>query len=575
MSQRPTPAMTIEEAYARLTAPGAPFEIVEEEVLGERMQVFKNRPPHLRHWLEKSADFGERQCWVFDDGRVLTYRENLRAVASVAHGLRTRFGIGKGDRVAVLGANSLEWVLTFWATTSLGAVTCAMNGWWQPDEIVYGLELTRPKLLIVDEKRYQRIADRPIDVPVVVVERDFADMVWDATIEVALPSDPIDEDDAVAILFTSGTTGRPKGAISTHRNLIGFVQSSTVSGAARALQYPAGPSGPSEREAQTAAPATTQPTNIVSAPLFHVSGLQSAAISGIAHGVRYIWTTGRFDPKKILDITVREKITRVGGITTQVWRILEHPDFDSYDLSHVTAMGGGGSVFSPELQRAMRDKLPNAAGNFSIGYGLTECGGLCTMANSEMLEEHPDCVGKALPTSQVAIFDDDGNPLPTGEVGNVCIRSPLVMPGYWDNPQATKEAFFPGRWLKSGDFGWMDEENLLYLATRKRDMIIRGGENIYPIEIENRLDEHPAVGEAAIVAVDHRTLGQQVKAVVVPRPGATVTPKELIDWVGETLAYYKVPEFWEIRDEPLPRNATGKVMKHVLTGEAENTMIEE
>jgi acyl-CoA synthetase (AMP-forming)/AMP-acid ligase II len=557
--------MTIEEAYARLTAPGAPFEIVEETVLGETEMVFKNRPPHLRLWLERSAEFGDRECWRFDDGRAMTYREHVRAVASVAHGLRTEFGVGKGDRVGVLGANSLEWVLTFWATTSLGAITCAMNGWWQADEIVYGLELAQPKVLIVDEKRAERIADRPIDVPMVVMERDFAGRVWDHELDVALPSEPIDEDDPVAIMFTSGTTGRPKGAISTHRNLICFVQMSTASGAARAMQFPP-PAPPTE---------APPPTNISSAPLFHVSGLQSAAISGIAHGVRYIWTTGRFDPKKILDLTVKERITRMGGITTQVWRILEHPDFDEYDLSHVTSMGGGGSVFSPELQRAMREKLPNAAANFNIGYGSTETGGLCTMANSEMLEAHPDCVGKALPTAQIAIFDDDGKRLATGEIGNVCVKGPMVMPGYWANPAATADAFFAGRWLKTGDFGWMDDDGLLFLATRKRDMIIRGGENIYPIEIENRLDEHPSIAEAAIVGVDHRTLGQQVKAIVVPRPGASLDPGDLREWVASTLAYYKVPEFWEVRDEPLPRNATGKVMKHVLTGEAENTMIEE
>jgi acyl-CoA synthetase (AMP-forming)/AMP-acid ligase II len=440
-----------------------------------------------------------------------------------------------------------------------------MNGWWQADEVVYGLGLTKPKVLIVDAKRAQRIAEHPIDVPVVVIETDFAEQVWDPRLDVDLPSDPIAEDDPVAILFTSGTTGRPKGAISTHRNLISFVQMSTASGAARAMQYPPPPPDPN----------APPPTNISSAPLFHVSGLQSAAISGIAHGVRYIWTTGRFDPKKILELTANEKIARMGGITTQVWRILEHPDFDKYDLAHVTSMGGGGSVFSPELQRAMREKLPNAAANFNIGYGSTECGGLCTMANSEMLEAHPDCVGKALPTTHIAIFDDDGKQLATGEVGNVCVKGPNVMPGYWDNPAATAGAFFPGRWLKTGDYGWMDEEGLLYLATRKRDMIIRGGENIYPIEIENRLDEHPAVAEAAIVGVDHRTLGQQVKAIVVPRPGASVDARELREWVARALAYYKVPEFWELRTEPLPRNATGKVMKHVLTGEAENTMIEE
>jgi acyl-CoA synthetase (AMP-forming)/AMP-acid ligase II len=179
-----------------------------------------------------------------------------------------------------------------------------------------------------------------------------------------------------------------------------------------------------------------------------------------------------------------------------------------------------------------------------------------------------------LPTAQVAILDDDGTPLPDGEVGNVCVRGPMVTPGYWNNADATADTFFPGRWLKTGDFGRM-EGGLLYLATRKRDMIIRGGENVYPIEIENRLDEHPDIAEAAVVGVDHRTLGQEVKAIIVPRPGATLDPDQVRAFVGETLAYYKVPEHIEIRTEPLPRNATGKVMKHVLLGEAENTFVEE
>lgn len=559
------PTITLEEAYGRLTAPGAPFEMTEAVVHGESISVFKQRPPHLRHWLEASHAFGERPLWIFDDGRQLNAAQHVRAVASVAHALSTKFGIGPGDRVGVLGANSLEWILTFWATTSLGAITAAMNGWWQTDEILYGIDLTKPKVLIVDEKRYARIADQPLDIPVVVIEREFAATLWDQDTDHELPNQPIDEDDPVAILFTSGTTGRPKGAISTHRNLISFVQISTASGAARAVQFPA-PADAGTPKAMI---------SLCSSPLFHVSGLQSAAISGVAHGSTFVWTTGRFDPKQILDLVVQHGITRLGGITTQMWRLLEHPDFDSYDLSHVTSTGGGGSVWSPELQRVCREKLPNAAQNFNVGYGSTETGGLCTMANTEMLIENPDCVGKALPTAQVAIIDDEGNFLPFGEVGNVCVRGPMIMPGYWDNPKASAEAFFPGRWLKTGDYGWMRDDGLLFLATRKRDMIIRGAENIYPIEIENRLDEHPAISEAAVVGVDHRTLGQQVKAVVVTKPGMSVSEKEVMDWVGETLAYYKVPEFVEIRTEPLPRNATGKVMKHVLTGEAENTFIEE
>jgi long-chain acyl-CoA synthetase len=399
---------------------------------------------------------------------------------------------------------------------------------------------------------------------VVVTDRDFAEKLWDPNLAVDLPIGHIDEDDPAVILFTSGTTGRPKGAINTHRNLISFVMISFLSGAARGLQFP--------RPAEADAPAIV---NLCSSPLFHVSGLQSAAIAGIASGTKYVWTTGRFDPKAILELTKAEDVTRLGGITTQMWRLIEHPDFDSYDLSRVTSTGGGGSVWSPELQRTLREKMPNAAVNFNVGYGLTECAGLCTMANTEMLLAHPDGVGTAIPTAQVAILDDYGQPLSRGEIGNVCIKGPMVMPGYWNNPTATADAFFPGRWLKSGDFGWMDEHGMLFLATRKRDMIIRGGENIYPIEIENRLDEHPAIVEAAVLGVDHRTLGQQVKAIVVPRPGVDVDVDDVKAFVGQTLAYYKVPEIIEIRVTPLPRTPTGKIMKHVLSGESENTFVEE
>jgi acyl-CoA synthetase (AMP-forming)/AMP-acid ligase II len=555
--------LTLEEAEARLTAPGAPFEMVEEDVLGERMSVFKNRHRSLRDLLASTTQFADKEYVYFDDGRRLTFAEHLDVVGSVAAALRERHGIEKGDRVAILGANSLEWLLTLWGTVSLGAVAVAMNGWWQEDEIRYGLDLTRPELLVADQKRLERIAGGRdgLGIPVVVMETEF-DALRDHAPGAPLPTTPIDEDDAAVVMFTSGTTGRPKGAISTHRNLLSFLQMSFFSGARDAMTKPA--------------PATPPPptVSICSSPMFHVSGLQSAILAGAASGGKFVWTTGRFDPKKVLDLAVQEGATRLGGITTQLWRIIEHPDFEQYDLSRVTSSGGGGSVFSPELQRTVREKIPTAANSFSVGYGSTETGGLATMATNDMLVAHPDCVGRALPTSAVGIFDDDGTPLPDGEVGHVCIRGPNVTPGYWDNPKATEDAFFPGRWLKSGDFGYL-RDGLLYLATRARDMIIRGGENIYPIEIENRLDEHPDIAEAAVVGVDHRTLGQEVKAIVVARPGATIDADEVRSFVGETLAYYKVPTYVEVRDEPLPRNATGKVMKHVLLGEAENTFVEE
>ncbi len=558
--------MSYEEANARLTAPGSPFEVVDEVVFGERVPVFKHRPPHLRAMLADSVvRFGDLPYVHFDDGRSLTFTEHAGVVGSIAAGLAEVHGIRPGDRVAILGANSLEWLLTFWATISLGATAVLCNGWWQDDEIRYGLDLTEPKLLVADQKRLDRLhgGRASIAMPVVVMETEFA-ALWNHAPGAALPDVAIHEDDAAAIMFTSGTTGRPKGAISTHRNLIAFTMLGHFNGALGAVRYP--------RPAD--APPPVPGVNIASSPMFHVSGLQSAVIAGVASGQKYVWTTGRFDPKKVLELAHEHRATRLGGVPTQLWRVLEHPDFDQYDLSSVMSSGGGGSVVSPELQRTIREKIPTASAGVSLGYGLTECGGLCTMATNEMLLEDPTCAGRPIATAQVAILDDDGAPLPEGEVGHVCIRGAMVMPGYYNNPKATADAFFPGRWLNSGDYGRMVGD-MLYLESRKRDMIIRGGENIYPIEIENRLDEHPSVLESAVVGVEHRTLGQEVKAVVVAKPGRAIDPDDLKAFVAQTLAYYKVPEYIEVRDEPLPRNASGKVLKTVLTGDAENTFVED
>jgi acyl-CoA synthetase (AMP-forming)/AMP-acid ligase II len=225
------------------------------------------------------------------------------------------------------------------------------------------------------------------------------------------------------------------------------------------------------------------------------------------------------------------------------------------------------------LQRKMREAFPNARRSLGLGYGLTECTALATLIGGEEWEQFPDSVGRPLPTVQIDIRAPQGRSLPEGEEGEVCIRGPLVMLGYWGRPSDTAESITPGRWLRTGDIGCM-RDGRLYLASRKRDMIIRGGENVYPVEIENRLAEHPGVREAAVFGVSHPELGQEVKAVVVPEDGMTLTTGELAAFVAAKLAYFKVPAHWEIRREPLPRNATGKVLKQVLAGEAENTFLE-
>lgn len=557
--------MTIAEVDALLTGAGGFFETTTATVNGVEVTTAKNRPPHLRALLQNSANHGgdgSARYYVFDDGTEATFAENIASAASLAAGLAERYGIGHGDRVAILAANSPEWIQTFWAVTSLGAIVVAMNGWWTEDEIRYGLELTTPQLLLADQKRAARLTGDP-GVPMVVFEDDFASL-RDHAPGASLPDQPIMEDDPATILFTSGTTGRPKGAVITHRNFNAYITCAFILGARDAFRFPADPD----------APPKPPMLSLAASPLFHISGLHSCCVTAVASGMGHVWTTGRFDPEKVLQLTEQHQITRLSGVTTQIWRIIEHPKFGDYDTSSVASIGGGGSVWSPELLRACRSALPHAERAVGVGYGLTECSGLATHAGDEVLLEHPDSVGAPIPTCELAIHDDDDNPLPDGEIGNVMLRGPMVTPGYWDNPEATTDTIRPGGWLRTGDFGRV-ENGLLFLASRRNDLIIRGGENIYPVEIENRLDEHPDVREVVVFGVEHRELGHEVKAVVVAQPNATLDETDLSAFVGETLAAHKIPAHWELRTEPLPRNATGKILKQVVAGHAENTFIEE
>ncbi len=555
--------LTYEEAAQKITGPGSPFELAVENVGRFSMPVFKNRFHSLREVLKKSVEFGEAELAVWDTGERWTFTEHERLVASIAAAMAEKHGIGPGSRVAILASNSPEWVLAAWATIVLGGSLVAMNGWWQKDEIRYGLELADPDLLFADRARLARLEGEEIGIESVVFEDAFSSY-RDFDREAALPTAPIEEDDLAAIMFTSGTTGRPKGSMVSHRNFIAFLQINFCNGGLKYLMNPPTPD-------QAALPPLV---GITSSPLFHVSGFQAGALMGPATGMKTVWTTGRFDPDKIMRLTLEEGVTRWGGITTQLWRLIEHPEFDPEKFRQIRSMGGGGSAFSPDLQRSLREKLPQAVTDFNVGYGLTECAGLATMALGPVLAEHPDTAGRVLPGNDVAIFDDEGKRLADGVDGNICVRGPNVMLGYWRNEEATREAFFDDGWFRTGDIGQF-RDGLLFLASRKRDMIIRGGENIYPLEIENRIDDHPDVVEVAVVGVDHRELGQEVKAIIVPKPGGTIGEQAIKDFVAETLAYYKVPSHIEIRSEPLPRNATGKVLKQVLLGEAENTFSEE
>jgi long-chain acyl-CoA synthetase len=545
---------SVARAEAALLAPGGPFELAEELVLGERMRVFRRRARSLAELVVRSVALGGAEAMVFSDGvaeRRFTFAEVGHRVASLAARLNLEHGIGRGDRVAILAANCPEWILAFWATVSLGAVAVGLNGWWTGEEIRFALGDAAPKLLVADAKRFARLAGAPLDVPAVVVGRSGT---FEPGPEQPLPAVDIDEDDPAVILYTSGTTGRPKGVVHSHRNVLALVDANTFQGARNHLVSPP-PLG--------AAPACV----LVTSPLFHVSGLHSAAVSCLANGTRSVWWMGRFDAAAALRLVERERVTAWGYTATLLHRVVHHPDVGSFDLSSVRQLGGGGSPIAPRLQARAREIFAGARRTLGVGYGLTECTALATLATGDELVAHPTSVGRPIPIADVEIRDDGGRRVPDDVDGEVYVRSAMVMLEYWRNPQATREAIHPGRWLRTGDVGHLSDGRL-YLSTRKRDLILRGGENVYPAEIEQRLEQHPCVAEAAVVGVDHAELGQEVKAIVVPAAGAHVDAEELARWVGEALAYFKVPAHWEVRSEPLPRNATGKVLKEVLRGEA-------
>jgi len=557
-----------QEIRDQLTGPGGPFELTTETVLGETMQVFKNREHSLRELLQNSALHGEKPYMVLGDRRI-SYAEHAQLVASVAAALRERYGISPGDRVAILAANRPEWVITFWATVSLGGIVSAWNGLWTADEIEHALDLSEPSLIVGDTRRLERMQGISHDVPTLCIDDEFAGLELHAA-DATLPEEPIDEDAPCLILFTSGTTGRPKGAVVSHRAIIGFVKTQTFHGLERMMvamrESPPDPDS---------APPPVETCAMVTTPLFHLSGLYAVAIMMLVQGAKTVYRTGRFDPADVMRLIEREKVSIWSALCSAAPQVLAHPEFGRFDLSSLRNIGFGGAPTSPSLMERLKAEFPLASKGLGMGYGLSETGGMGAVIGGRELDERPTSTGRAQLAHEIEIRDDEGKALPAGEDGRIFIRSPYLMLEYWRNPEATADTIHTGRWLDTGDIGHLDEEGYLFINSRARDMILRSGENIYPVEIEHRLDAHPKVHECAVIGAEHPELGQEVKAIIVPTAGEQPTETELADWAGDTLSRYKVPTLWELRSEPLPRNPAGKVLKKVLTGEATTELIDE
>ncbi len=552
----------LKQVRAEMTGPGAEFEITRENVRGVPILTHRNAPRSLRDvWLD-TAQFAEREYLVYEHQR-WTYAEAHAEVASIASWLAEQ-GVTPGDRVAIAMRNYPEHMLLYWAITSMGAVVVGMNAWWVGPEMVYGIQDSQPKVVFADQERLDRLMEVRDQVPEpllvgVRMNRPMPQVVsYEQVVRPhggSLPEVDIDTDDDACIFYTSGTTGRPKGAQQTHRGCVNNIWNVLFGAASSAqVQIRLG------KLTQADLDAMPIPVTLVTTPLFHVTamncGAQPCTVNGGKIVLMYKW-----DAAEALRLIEVERVTGMSGVPVMAREVLAHPDFHRRDTSSLLALAGGGAQVQPDLVAAIENGVPTARPG--TGYGMTETCGIITSVAGDFFVDRPASAGPQCPTFDVEIRDLDGKPLPAGEVGEMVVRGAPVIRGYLNRPDATADTIRDG-WLHTGDLARMDEDGFIYIVDRLKDMVLRGGENVYCAEVESAIFHHGGVAECTVFGVDDERLGEEVGACVVPKAGVELTADELRRHCAALIAKHKVPRYIWIRDEPLPRNANGKFLKREL-----------
>ena len=563
---------TVAEVRAELTAPGQLFELEEVDALGRVVRVWKNAPQTLRDVLALSSLHGDKTLVVYEDERY-SFAEHHQQACAFAHALIDRFGVRKGDRVAIAMRNFPEWMFAFWGAAIAGAIVVPLNAWWTGPELEYGIKDSGSKVLVCDEERAERLrpySDEGLETIVVVRARhplherelSWSDAVGDPAAGIAPPDIELVADDDATIFYTSGTTGFPKGALGTHRNICQNVMS-----LAFGFMFAAERKGDGGGDAAALVESASEMATMLSVPLFHVTGCHAMMLSAVAFGTKLVMMH-KWDPDRALELIERERISTIGGVPAMVWQLLESPKFKDADISSVKSIGYGGAPAPPELVRRIEELFPGRVP--TNGWGMTETSSTCSTNSGVDYIARPDSCGPILPICDAKIVDDAGNEIAEGSdaTGELWVRGPNIVKGYWHKPEATAETFTAEGWLKTGDIARIDDEGFIYIVDRAKDMVIRGGENVYCAEVEAALFEHPAVTDCAVFGIPHEVLGEEVAAVVQLRSGAQATEEELQVHCRDRLAAFKVPVriwFW---DTDLPRNPAGKILKRDLRDEA-------
>jgi acyl-CoA synthetase (AMP-forming)/AMP-acid ligase II len=553
----------LEAVIAGVTGEQGPFPLQEALDNGQARKVFGGLPENLRDLYLFAASYGDKDCLVYRQQR-LSFSEVVGRVLKLADALSTHYGVEKGDRVAIAMRNCPEWCIAFMAITSIGAVAVPMNSWWQGEELAFAMQDSGSGLVFVDGARFARMSEWlkqsglavigfETDGPPLPAEVDRFDMLVDGGEVPAPPSAVIQPEDPALILYTSGTTGHPKGVLSTQRNVISAIGTWVVLvSAINVLE------GTPEQEPEN------QIGILLAIPLFHVTGLHSLFLLSLIIG-RKIVMMHKWDVDQALELIEAERITHFNGVPTMSMELMNHPRLGDFDLSSLMDISSGGAARPAEQVAMLVERFPGATA--SAGYGLTETNAVGCVIGQDDYQLRPGSVGRpTAPLVEIKIVDQNASEVATGEIGEIWIRSPAVPEGYLNLPEATSESFTNG-WCHTGDVGYLDADGFLYIVDRLKDIIIRGGENISCLEVEEALYAHPEIHEAAVFGLPDERLGEIVGAVVRTSEGAGVGIDVIREFLSEHLAAFKIPVHVCCRQEQLPRIASGKIDKKKLRAE--------
>jgi long-chain acyl-CoA synthetase len=547
------------KARDELTGPDGPFEIAEADILGNRIRIYKNAPLTVREVWLSTIQFADRPYLIYEQER-LTYGEAHERVNAIASWLSAQ-GVQSGDRVAIAMRNYPEWMLIYWACVCSGIAVVGMNAWWTTEEMAYAISDSEPKVVFLDVERLDRLQGRPDLtanlklVSVRIPDAPSAVTPWSDVISHggAMPDVSVDPDSDACIFYTSGTTGNPKGAQLTHRGCVSNLFN---------LMYAAASSALATQKATGEAPPVTPPipTTLITTPLFHVTANNCGAYATTAAGGALVLMY-RWDAGEALRLIARERVTSMSGVPVMARELIGHPDFATTDTSSLTSLSGGGAQVPPDLVHKIESQVATARP--STGYGMTETCGIITSIAADFFVDKPDSAGPAMPNFEAKCVDDDGNTLKPGQVGELWIKGSSVIKGYINRPEATAESITDG-WLHTGDIARIDEDGFIFIVDRKKDMVLRGGENIYCAEVEATVYRHDAVAECCVFGVPDERLGEEVGIAVVLKPGETLLEQALRDHCEAIMAKHKSPRYIWFLDDALPRNASGKFIKRDL-----------